>query len=106
MKKAILIVSALLALASCQRGEVVVHTGDGAVRLQVLAPEIVRVTVSPDGQFRDRASLVVLPQQNYSDFRLSKEAGKVVLSTPALSVEVSKADGTLQFFKADGTPLA
>ena len=106
MKKAILIVSALLALASCQRGEVVVRTDNAAVRLQVISPEIVRVSVSPDGKFHDRQSLVVLPQQSYQDFKLSKEAGKVVLSTPALSVEVSKADGTLQFFKADGTPLA
>ena len=106
MKKAILIVSALLSLASCRSGEVVVRTGDGAVRLQVMTPEIVRVTVSPDGQFRDRPSLVVLPQQGCRDFRLSKEADKVVLSTSALKVEVSKADGTLHFFKADGTPLA
>ena len=106
MKKAILIVSALLALASCQRGEVVVSTDNGAVRLQVMAPEIVRVTVSPDGKFHDRPSLVVLPQQGDQEFKLSKAAGKVVLSTSALTVEVTKADGTVQFFKADGTPLA
>ncbi len=106
MKKAILILSALLALTACKSNGVVVHTDNGAVRLQVMSPEIVRVTVSPDGKFHDRKSLVVLPQQRFGDYRLSKDAGKVVLSTSALSVEVSKADGTLQFFKADGTPLA
>jgi alpha-D-xyloside xylohydrolase len=37
---------------------------------------------------------------------VSEETGKVVLSTAALTVEVAKADGTVQFFKADGTPLA
>ena len=106
MKKAILILSALLALSACCRNTVVVPCENGTVRLQVISPEIVRVSVSPDRKFRDRKSLVVLPQEGCKDFKLSKEAGRVVLSTSALSVEVSKADGTLQFFKADGTPLA
>ena len=106
MKKATLILSALLALSACCRNTVVVPCENGTVRLQVISPEIVRVSVSPDRKFRDRKSLVVLPQEGCKDFKLSKEAGRVVLSTSALSVEVSKADGTLQFFKADGTPLA
>jgi len=106
MKKFILIAWALLTLSACSQNTVVVPCDNGAVRLQVISPEIVRVSVSPDGKFHDRKSLVVLPQQGCKDFRLSKEAGKVVLSTSALTVEVTKADGTLQFFKADGTPLA
>ncbi|MBQ2330686.1 MAG: FAD-dependent oxidoreductase, partial [Oscillospiraceae bacterium] len=93
---------ALLDLMQDECAEIL--TENGSVRLQVISPEIVRVTVSPDGKFHDRPSLVVLPQQKNADFKLSKEAGKVLLSTSALSVEVSKADGTLQFFKADGTP--
>ena len=77
-----------------------------SVRLQVVSPEVVRVSVSPDGKFHDRQSLAVLPQKECADFTVSKESSKVVLTTSALSVEVSKADGTVQFFKADGTPLA
>jgi alpha-D-xyloside xylohydrolase len=106
MKKLILIAWALLTLSACSQNTVVVRCDNGAVRLQVISPEIIRVSVSPDGKFHDRKSLVVLPQQGCKDFRLSKEAGKEVLSTSALIVEVTKADGTLQFFKADGTPLA
>ncbi len=106
MKKIILIAWALLTLSACSRNTVVVPCDNGAVRLQVISPEMVRVSVSPDGKFHDRKSLVVLPQQGCKDFTLSKEEGKVVLSTSALTVEVTKADGTLQFFKADGTPLA
>ncbi len=106
MKKIILIAWALLTLSACSRNTVVVPCDNGAVRLQVISPEMVRVSVSPDGKFHDRKSLVVLPQQGCKDFTLSKEEGKVVLSTSALTVEVTKADGTLQFFKADGSPLA
>ena len=106
MKRLILIAWVLLALSACNRNTVVVPCDNGAVRLQVISPEMIRVSVSPDGKFHDRKSLVVLPQPGCKDFKVSEEAGKVVLSTSALTVEVTKADGTLQFFKADGTPLA
>ena len=90
----------------CCRNEVIVDCNPVSVRLQVVSPEVVRVSVSPDGKFHDRQSLAVLPQKECTDFTVSKESSKVVLTTSALSVEVSKADGTVQFFKADGTPLA
>ena len=106
MNRLILLAGALLALASCHKNTVVVPCESSVVRLQVVSPEIVRVSVSPDGHFSDRPSLVVLPQKNASDYQLSKEDTKVVLSTSALTVEVSKADGSVNFFKADGTPLA
>ena len=106
MNRIILLAGALLALASCNKNTVVVPCESSVVRLQVVSPEIVRVSVSPDGHFSDRPSLVVLPQKNASDYQLSKEDTKVVLSTSALTVEVSKADGSVNFFKADGTPLA
>ena len=106
MNRLILLAGALLALASCNKNTVVVPCESSVVRLQVVSPEIVRVSVSPDGHFSDRPSLVVLPQKNASDYQLSKEDTKVVLSTSALTVEVSKADGAVNFFKADGTPLA
>ena len=98
----------VLMLASCAHGnEVKVAMADGAtVRLQVITPEIVRVSVSPDGKFRDRNSLMVLPQKGCRDFSVEKGTESVSLETSALRVEVHKADGTLHFFRADGTPLA
>ena len=102
----ILIAMALVILCSCNRNAVLVPCDNGTVRLQVITPGIVRVSVSPDGKFSGRESLAVLPQPGCTDFKVTKEAGRVVLATEALIVEVSKADGTIQFFKADGTPLA
>ena len=49
MKKIILIAWALLTLSACNRNTVVVPCDNGAVRLQVISPEMVRVSVSPDG---------------------------------------------------------
>ena len=106
MKKTSLLLLAALLAGACCRNEVIVDCNPVSVRLQVVSPEVVRVSVSPDGKFHDRQSLAVLPQKECTDFTVSKERSKVVLTTSALSVEVSKADGTVQFFKADGTPLA
>ena len=98
--------AALLALAACRKPEVTVKTAAGTVRLQPVTPEIVRVSVSPDGRFRERKSLVVLPQPAFAEYTVHKAEDAVSLETPALKVTVHKADGTLHFFKADGTPLA
>jgi len=100
------LLAALCLCACCPKNQVLVKTEAGTLRLQVVSPEIVRVSASPDGRFHDRQSLVVLPQQGCAEFQLAKEPGKVVLSTDSLRVEVTKADGAVRFFRADGTLLA
>ena len=108
LKQALLLaLTLIITLTACSpKNEVLVKTGAGTVRLQVVSPEIVRVSVAPDGKFQDRQSLTVVPQGACSDFELSDAMGKVRLATSALSVEVYKADGSIQFYRADGTPLA
>ena len=101
-----LVLVALCMMACAPKNEVKVNTEAGTVRLQVITPEVVRVSVSPDGKFQDRKSLMVLPQKGIGEFSVNKEAGAVSVETSALKVEVNKADGTVSFFKADGTPLA
>ena len=65
MNKVFLAMGLAVAVAcSASHNPLVVRTADGgAVRLQVVSPEIVRVSVSPSGRFSDRASLMVLPQE-------------------------------------------
>ena len=97
----------LLSLLACQKGEVTVKTAAGtAVRLQVVSPEIVRVSVTPDGKFRDRESLMVLPQKGGAEYAVKTVEDSVTVTTEALCVKVSKMDGGIGFYKADGTPLA
>ena len=96
----------LLLLAACSSNTVKVNTEAGTVRLQVITPQIVRVSVSPDGKFRDRQSLMVLPQEGCTDYTLTRGEEETTLETGALKVVVRKADGTVHFYKADGSPLA
>ena len=96
----------VLALACGKKPVVNVPCDDVTIRLEVVSPEIVRVSASPDGKFSKRESLAVLPQKGCTDYEFSDAMGKVRLATSALSVEVYKADGSIHFYKADGTPLA
>ena len=98
---------AALCLCACSpKNQVLVKTEAGTLRLQVVSPEIVRVSASPDGKFQDRQSLAVLPQAGCKDFKVQKLSDKVVLETAVLKVEVLKADGSVNFYRSDGTPLA
>ena len=103
----ILLPLSLLLILSCNRTSVTVKCDDGgAIRLQVVSPEIIRVTQSPDGKFPDRKSLAVLPQKGCTDFEVSDAMGKVHLTTKALAVDVYKADGSICFYDGEGNLLS
>ena len=111
MKKIYLLLLLPLLLASCQQAytvkgdQVLIPCADQTVRLQVVAPDIVRVSAVPDGKFSDRKSLAVVPQAGCREFKVTEAGGKVRLATGSLVVEVNKAAGTLNLSRADGTPL-
>ncbi len=103
----ILLTLGLLLFASCNKTSVTVKCDDGgAIRLQVVSPEIIRVTQSPDGKFNDRKSLAVLPQKLCKDYEVSDAMGKVHLTTKALAVDVYKADGSIHFYDGEGNLLS
>ena len=95
-----------LAFACTPDNIVSVNTGAGLFRLEVVSPEIVRVSVAKDGRFRDRQSLAVLPQKGCTDFEVSDAMGVVHLTTSALAVDVYKADGSMRFYDGEGNVLA
>ena len=60
------------------------------IRLEVISPEIIRVSAAPDGVFSERESLVVLPQEGYTDFTFEESDTKARLSTGKLIAEVDR----------------
>ena len=79
--------------------------GPSVLRLQVAGPELVRVSASPDGAMHDRASLVVVPQAKFRDFRVSEQEGEVRVQTAALTAAVNVRNGAVRFLDADGNVL-
>lgn len=83
-----------------------VKAGSVSVRIQVISPEIIRVSSVPEGtRFPDRKSLVVVHGEEAQDFKVSLGGDTVFISTPALTAAVSP-DGTLCFMDPEGNVLA
>ena len=79
--------------------------GPAVVRLQLAGPELIRVSASPDGRIHDRASLVVVPQARFRDFRVTEQDGEVRVQTSALTAVVELRSGALRFLDAGGNVL-
>ena len=97
----------LLLLPACSRTNgVTVETADGMlVRFQVMGEKTIRVSATPEKQFTDRKSLVVLPQKAKVPFKVVEEDGWVTLSTASVKASVQKATGKLRFTDAEGKEL-
>lgn len=104
--KRLYVILLFLALSCSPNSIVSVNTGAGLLRLEVVSPEIVRVSAAKDGRFSDRKSLAVLPQEGCTDFEVSEAMGVVHLTTKALAVDVYKADGSIRFYDGEGNVLA
>ena len=107
MKKILLLLSIPLMVMSCTRGykvkgdQVFVTCENAVVRLQVVSPEIIRVSATPDGKFSTRQSLVVVPQEAFRGFKVEKVENDVRVSTDSLTAVVAQ-DGTVEFRNSKG----
>ncbi|MBR5660473.1 MAG: DUF5110 domain-containing protein [Bacteroidales bacterium] len=105
------ILSALL-VSACSDGDVRVKGNsvtvcrDGnLIRLQVVSPDIIRVSAVPGENITDRKSLVVVPQRGNTDFKVIRNGDSLIVATAELQALVCP-DGTLSFFNPDGELLA
>ena len=76
------------------------------VRLQVINDKIIRVSATPDREFVDEASLIIVPQeQGATAFDMVEKEGKVILSTQSIQAEVDLATGEVTFADSIGNPI-
>ena len=106
--KTILKLAALstLALVSCSRNSVTVSYPDGKTRVEVYSDNVLRVSSVPAGvEFTDGKSLMALPSENKAKAKITKDDTFVTISAPEITAKISRADGKVSFFRADGTPI-
>ncbi len=106
-----LVLSALL-VSACSEGDVrvkgnsvTVCRNGNTIRLQVISPDIIRVSAAPGESITDRKSLVVVPQRGVTDFDVALNGDSLIVTTPELKALVCP-DGSLSFFDQDGKLLA
>lgn len=72
------------------------------VRLQVFGDKIIRVTATPDKEFSQDTSLVVLPHVGKVKFDVEETDSTVSVVTPAVKATVSLATGDVRFYNKEG----
>ena len=111
MKNIRLLLGLALLLAACSspkempgKGEIIACENGQSIRVQVLSPEIVRVSVVEGEAFNDRESLVVEPQEPFDDYTVERTDSLVTMATCAVQLRVDPRTASLGFYHPDGTP--
>ena len=72
------------------------------VRLQVFGDKIIRVSATPDNEFSNDTSLVVLPHEGKVDFKVEETDSTVSVVTAAVKATVSLTTGDVKFYNKEG----
>ncbi|MCQ2606622.1 MAG: DUF5110 domain-containing protein [Bacteroidales bacterium] len=110
LKYTSLFCAGIFAMTSCSKNYektnsgIVVKKDSVQIRLQVVSSDIIRVTKTVDKDFSTKESLIVLPQETFTDWNVSENGDDIVVTTPTVKATVTK-DGNVLFTDVDGAVL-
>lgn len=80
---------------------------DGAKRLRILfvTEEIARITFADGRPFQTTPSLIVTARDRFTNHKLEESVDAFMLSTPSLTLSVSKTSGAIRYHDAGGNLL-
>ncbi len=85
---------------------VLVRVGEGFLKLEVCAEDVVRVAYAKDQAFFARKSLSAAPKRcDGAQFDVTQAAGTATLATSKLRVRIDLATGQVAFFDPSGAPV-
>src|ERR1039458_9031382 len=80
-----------------QTGGIVLQTGDGSLRIQLIASNIARVTFARSAILFTRSASAVLPNSVVPKWTLADTNGELVLATANLKMRVDRKTGRVSF---------
>lgn len=88
---------------------VVVTAPDAKVRVRVINDKIMRVSATPEQEFKADSSLVVLPRYqgnaNNPQFTVTEKKGTVEVSTSRIKAVINEKNGQVKFYDHNGKEL-
>ena len=72
------------------------------VRLEVMGEKLIRVSATPEKEFSKEPSLILIPRQHKTAFKVEEQADEVCVKTSELCAIVSKKTGEVRFTDAAG----
>lgn len=75
------------------------------VRVEVMGEKLFRVSATPEKQFSEAQSLIIVPQEQKTDFTVSEQGDDIAVKTAQASALVSLKTGQVRFLDAEGNQI-
>jgi len=82
------------------------HSEAQLIRLQIINDKIVHVSATPESQFSEEKSLIVVPHPDtVRPFTVKEEAGHILLTTKYLQIDINSQNGEISFKDLNNQPI-
>ena len=75
------------------------------VRVEVMGEKLMHVSATPERDFSEAQSLIVVPPTQKTDFTVAEQGDDIVVKTSQVSALVSKTTGQVRFLDAQGNQV-
>ena len=104
--------SSMYAAGYSQNGNVITvqlkqhqDNGPSQIRLQVVSDKIIRVQATAEQSFRNKKSLIIVPQTSTATYNVEEQGENLVVTTPAMRAVLNEATGHITFYDLKGNVL-
>lgn len=81
------------------------NQGPSQIRLQVVSDKIIRVQATAEQSFRNKQSLIIVPQESKAKYQVEEQGYNLVVTTSAMRAVLNEATGHIAFYDLKGNVL-
>ena len=74
------------------------NQGPSQIRLQVVSDKIIRVQATAEQGFRNKQSLIIVPQTSKATYKVDEQGDNLVITTAAMRAVLNEATGHITFY--------
>ena len=79
--------------------------GPSQIRLQVVSDRIIRVQATAEQSFRNKQSLIIVPQNSKAQYKVEEQGDDLIITTAAMRAVLNEATGQITFYDLKGQVL-
>ena len=72
--------------------------GPSQIRLQVVSDRIIRVQATAEQSFRNKQSLIIVPQEGKANYKVEEQGDDLIITTAAMRAVLNEATGQITFY--------
>ena len=72
--------------------------GPSQIRLQVVSDKIIRVQATAEQSFRNKQSLIIVPQNSKANYKVEEQGENLIITTAAMRAVMNEATGQITFY--------